>query len=123
MEKKTIYVVMYSIQYHDGMVFTYGSYDTELNALKKLPSIIKFISQKACQAEDLGRKLDYFYSELMELESDKIGNEVQINRLNDVMKEYQLELDSIDDYVGFDAVVDDVWVKPMDFYYETITNL
>lgn len=122
MEKKTIYVVMYSIQEQDGMVFTYGSYDTEINALKKLPSIIKYISQKAFQAEDLARKLDYYYSQLMELESDEVGNAIQINSVNNTMKDYQSVLDSIDDYVGFDAVVDDVWVKPMDFYYDNITH-
>ena len=63
MAKKTIYSVMYSNQHHDGMVFTYGTYDTELNALRELPRIIQLISYNAYQAEILSRKLDYYYNE------------------------------------------------------------
>jgi hypothetical protein len=122
MAKKTIYSVMYSNQHHDGMVFTYGTYDTELNALRELPRIIQLISYNAYQAEVLGRKLDYFYSEKEELENDEADHKEMIEEFCIIIEDLKSELESINDYVGFDAAIDDIWVKPMDFYYDDITN-
>lgn len=123
MEKKQMYAVMYSIEfdYFQSASYNYGAYETELAALRAVPKIIRELSKYHYEAKRLRKEIEGLNGTKRILE-DELADEETLKNVYDKISDIDKKLIKLVELEHFEAHKDKVWVEPIDFYFNTITN-